>query len=101
MCNNRHPHADIIIAWANGETIQVRLTDETWCDLPPTIASFNEDYEYRIKPKQVVTETQITRDTNIFGAIHKTDTYKDKGKDRHNLRLYWEGDKLVKAEVIK
>jgi len=48
----RHPHADVIIAWAEGKTIQVysRAEDE-WHDLPAlTGPAFHPDIKYRIKP---------------------------------------------------
>jgi len=52
--NNRHPHADIIIAWANGETIEF-LDENTWITVDPDIApTFAPRDEYRIKPKAVM-----------------------------------------------
>jgi hypothetical protein len=53
-----HKHRDVIIAWANGETIQWRKDEsEEWSDLrSPERATksnpgFYEEYQYRIKPK--------------------------------------------------
>lgn len=99
MCDTmtkRHPHADIIIAWAKGETVQVKGNGGWVDDLSP---SFLVQCEYRIKPKQVVTETRISyhhRDHDR--PFHRTHT--EIIEYPHNLRLYWEGDKLVKAEAI-
>ena len=47
----RHKHADVIIAWAEGKDVQVR--DEgtkRWFDVMPGNPIFSEDREYRIKP---------------------------------------------------
>ena len=46
----RHKHADVIIAWANGADVQV--WDEgakCWCDVVASIPFFMGD-KYRIKP---------------------------------------------------
>ena len=47
----RHKHADVIIAWAEGKDVQV--WDEgakCWCDIRGKFPLFNEDKEHRIKP---------------------------------------------------
>ena len=47
----RHKHADVIIAWAEGKDVQVR--DEgtnRWYDVRGKFPRFNEDREHRIKP---------------------------------------------------
>ena len=47
----RHKHADVIIAWAEGKDVQVR--DEgtnRWYDVRGKFPLFNEDREHRIKP---------------------------------------------------
>lgn len=47
----RHKHADVIIAWAEGKDVQVR--DEgtkRWYDDGGKFPLFDEDREYRIKP---------------------------------------------------
>ena len=47
----RHKHADVIIAWAEGKDVQVR--DEgtnRWCDVKTSNPLFVEDWEFRIKP---------------------------------------------------
>ena len=49
--NKRHPHADLIIAWANGEEIQCYVPwKNCWLDCDP---KWNEEIEYRVKPKVV------------------------------------------------
>ena len=47
----RHKHADVIIAWAEGKDIQV--WDEgtkRWHDIGGKFPLFNEDREHRVKP---------------------------------------------------
>lgn len=46
----KHKHYDVIVAWANGEQIQVNQVGE-WCDIPTP--AFNPYQEYRVKPKEV------------------------------------------------
>ena len=49
----RHKHADVIIAWAEGKDVQVRDEDNNcWLDVKVycSAPSFNEDWEYRVKP---------------------------------------------------
>lgn len=45
----KHIHADLIIAWANGATIEYR-SDRTNEWLVTTNPSWNNDSEYRVKP---------------------------------------------------
>ena len=52
----RHKHADLIIAWANGEVVQYRR-DHTrpWEDLDVDSQPFCFDvFDYRVKPREVV-----------------------------------------------
>ena len=47
----RHKHADVIIAWAEGKDVQVRDEGTSrWYDIKGKFPLFNEDREYRIKP---------------------------------------------------
>ena len=51
MCNQQpHPHKDLIIAWANGATIQVKTSDGTWEQLNKP--SWHLHLNYRIKPEE-------------------------------------------------
>lgn len=46
----RHKHADVIIAWAEGKEVQVRSPiDGLWLDLTIPTPTFTDE-EYRIKP---------------------------------------------------
>jgi hypothetical protein len=92
---------DVLIAWINGETIQIQLGDN-WLDCDPFDKRQNiavgGSHEYRIKPKKIVTSTCIERDVRTEG-FHVT--YSSDMKI-HNLRLTWseDGKTLIKAEVI-
>lgn len=67
----RHKHADVIIAWANGEEIEYKWHGEwhDWDDNSTPL--FYEDCEYRIKPKGVKKEGWIAlyhKDSEGFPA---------------------------------
>ena len=47
----RHKHADVIIAWAEGKDVQVWDKDtKGWVAVRTNTPAFIEDWEYRIKP---------------------------------------------------
>ena len=47
----RHKHADVIIAWAEGKDVQVWDDGaKRWHDIVGKFPLFNEDREHRIKP---------------------------------------------------
>jgi hypothetical protein len=46
----RHPHADAIIAWANGAEIEVRTLDGKWVET--NHPAWTHDMQYRVKPKE-------------------------------------------------
>jgi hypothetical protein len=66
----RHKHADVIIAWANGEEIEYKWHGE-WHDWDNnSTPSFYEECEYRIKPKRVKKEGWVNvYPDNYFGEI--------------------------------
>lgn len=48
--NQRHKHADVIIAWAEGKDVQVwDKNNERWCDMVLADPNFRGD-KYHIKP---------------------------------------------------
>lgn len=80
-------HKDLIIAWANGETIQFFDSGHWYDDGTP---DWNPKTTYRIKPeKKVVTK-------RIFTSV---DTGYTEGT-KPNLELTFEDGKLIKAEVL-
>ena len=55
---HKHIHSDLIIAWANGETIQERnFGDKEW-QFFDGVWSDSDDFEYRIKPIEKVVRWQ-------------------------------------------
>jgi hypothetical protein len=48
---NKHKHADLIHAWADGAEIQTNDIGE-WRDLVEATYIFNPHFDYRIKPKE-------------------------------------------------
>lgn len=82
-----HPHADLIIAWAQGEAIQFFDSGHWYDDGTP---DWNPKTVYRIKPeKKVVTK-------RIFTSVDAGYTEGTKP----NLELTFEDGKLIKAEVL-
>lgn len=51
MCE-RHPHADVIIAWAEGKPIQ-QIVNGKWCDVIVENPNFHSGLKFRIKPEPV------------------------------------------------
>jgi hypothetical protein len=95
---------DVLIAWINGEVMQVQNSNGTWSDCCEFISidkiSVNDIFKYRIKPKEIVTTTCIGLETNSY---HTHPTYTRYPNEHvHNLRLTWseDGKTLLKAEVI-
>ena len=52
----QHKHRDLIIAWANGETIQYKNGE--WIDIE-WAPSWDVDTEYRIKPNSIFYRTGL------------------------------------------
>lgn len=81
--NQRHKHADVIIAWAEGKDVQVwDKNNERWCDMVLADPDFMAD-KYRIKPPtkkyrvalfnngSIYTSTaDIQEDVDFFEAAH-------------------------------
>ena len=62
----RHKHADVIIAWANGEEIEFRHSvSNEWEPVSPPTRLWKEEYEYRVKPKIVKKEGWV----NVYSAL--------------------------------
>jgi len=67
--SKKRKHADVIIAWANGEDVQMRPVDETdWMDV--IVPQWFERNEYRIKPKEQ-TNYYIARSTCLINSTEQ------------------------------
>lgn len=52
----RHKHADVIIAWANGEEVEGLGFDECWYPVTGNFPTWHENVVFRIKPKTMKRE---------------------------------------------
>ena len=100
---NKYKHHDVILAYLNGDIVQINSCGtEGWNDIPSFInnshffPSFNILNDYRIKPKEEMSKLHIERDTSGIHTTHAT--YTD--SQDVNLRLFWLDNKLVRAEVV-
>ena len=92
----KHKHAELIKAWADGAEIEIGV-DEEWIAFDNDEYSWNQGYEYRIKPEPkpdfvryfVITTTSII-EVNDFNNCK-------------NLKVNFDGEtgKLKSAEVLK
>lgn len=48
----KHKHYDAIVAWANGEQIQLEASEGVWANI--TEPSWDLRFNYRVKPKDIV-----------------------------------------------
>jgi hypothetical protein len=96
MSNNRHKHADIIHAWAEGTTIQVYSKQYGWLDIgdQPT---FINDNQYRIKPEP---KPDIVKEYHLF--LDVLDGLTVSPFRERNVRLIFDGEttKLKSVEMI-
>lgn len=94
----RHKHADVIIAWANGEEVEIFYNGQ-WIDAKTP--NFCAMYEYRIKPKIVKREGWVnvykTGPSSTWAAatsqVHHTEEDADKYTDSNRvacIRIEWE-----------
>jgi len=67
----RHKHADVIIAWAEGKPVQCWSDGrKIWIDVEGWEApSWLDDFEYRVKPQEVVDYTAVDTDNVPAGAF--------------------------------
>lgn len=108
--NKPHPHAEVIKAWADGKTIQFRLTKLTpLCDDPVGVwTDFTEplqlpavhwqNYEWRIKPEQKTRWINIYKDTFEAALIYPDKQSAKLNRDRDCIACieitYTEGEGL-------
>ena len=82
----RHKHADVIIAWANGAEIEGRDTPTSPWTRTRT-PSWYENYEYRIKPPEKKYKVALYKDSfngnsyTVTADIQKDVEFYEKEKD--------------------
>lgn len=71
----RHKHADVIIAWAEGKDVQVwDRGPKHWCDVKTSAPIFVEDWEYRVKPPAKKYRVALFNDyTRVYTADNMND----------------------------
>ena len=97
----KHKHADLIHAWADGAKIECKQIDGSWFDGDgETSPSWNEDYEYRIKPEPK--PDVVKHFLCDFSYLPNTVRFLDEACYRKNLRLTFDGEtgELKSAEVL-
>lgn len=94
-----HKHKDLIIAWANGETIQCWNNElQAWEDLYHL--NFNSDVKFRVKPKTISINgievpaperQELSEGTRYYipqlmsAELYNWDTWRDKPMDKRAL----------------
>lgn len=97
-----HKHAEVIKAWADGATIQVRDpsdAEDTWEDTDQS--QWFEDWEYRIKPEPKPDVVRYLAAKNTYG--YSPDKYKARYvADGQFIKATFCGEtgKLKSAEVV-
>lgn len=82
--NDKHPHYDVIVAWAEGKTIQTWSgEDRTWYDwtLSHAAPCFYRDNEYRVKPKTFRYRTYLLK--ACYNDAHYVESVSEAANKRH------------------
>lgn len=92
--SQRHKHADLIHAWAEGAEIQLRKNFGDWIDLHNNVPSWNSDYEYRIKPKEPAWWENIPEHGILVKPVDASETecfilYPDEIEEEGMNAKYW------------
>lgn len=97
MCEVKHKHCEMIIAWANGRPIEFRTNNGVWRDA--TAPSWNIHNEYRIKPEPKPDVARYTRLDKDEGALYSWNSHK---ANYHNIKAIFDGEtgKLKSVEMI-
>ena len=101
MTQHKHKHADLIHAWADGAEIQrPSCYNDSWID--DDDPRWYADNEYRVKPKHTTTETFIRKEKTPSdrSKTNRHETFTGSLTCKTNLRMTWEGETLIKAEVL-
>jgi hypothetical protein len=93
-----HQHAELIKLWADGAEIEYyRYNTQVWVLME--YPNWGVDTEYRVKIESTTTETFI-RQYRSMSDNNTHETFTKSNPHKHNLRMTWEGDTLIKAEVL-
>src|SRR5574343_1471187 len=75
-CKSKHKWYDVIVAWANGEKIQVRATNSTYTNntfedfVSTSSPDFNGmEWEWRVKPKTIVKRYRMALVSTPFNSV--------------------------------
>lgn len=92
-----HKWQAVMDAYASGKAIQYRdVTEAKWYDRPQPLPAHYWDspyLEWRIKPEVVVKLVRLVTSSSMVGVAFQT-------PGEANLRLTFEGDKLIHAQVL-
>jgi hypothetical protein len=93
----KHKHYDCIVAWANGEKIEVDYGNGVWLDVENT--NWKTENNYRIK-KEPVIEVAYFRH-NVAGSVynHQYAQFIASLGVKWDLKVTYEDGKAVKAEL--
>jgi len=87
-----HKHAEVIKAWADGETVETLLGNDSWVIVYNP--NFTAEYEYRVKPKETVRFLEVRLDCSSCPtpSIYPND----------NIKITFDTEgKLLTADVIR
>lgn len=96
-----HKHRDLIIAWANGATIQFKTPSSGWITIGgKQVIEWRDDHEYRIKPEPKPDLVQCYNVSSKEGIVLMGD--REYLCRPYNLQLIFDGEtgKLKSAEVV-
>lgn len=95
----KHPHYDVIVAWASGEEIEFRGGDfvnwQSWEN--EYTPSFYASHEWRIKPKRIKKEGWVNVYPAYCGSVHRTENEANKsalGTRVACIRIEWEEESV-------
>ena len=88
--NQRHKHADVIIAWANGAEIECRgQPSRGW--ITATNPTWNEEYEYRVK-----SPAKKYRVALFFGYGDDCETYAAIANTQKSVDIYERSSRFIR-----
>ena len=95
----RHEHADLIIAWANGEEIQYSQSPDEWLDV--SHPSWSEGAKYRVKPVPKEDVTLYYRGLYVASNLRLCGYLTEGVNSSLSLTFDGETGKLKDAKVLR